>query len=58
MKKSHKGLFGRAYVRWLVAKGGMYREIKDMYRVERSLYVVAKKFGLSRSRISQIVNTK
>jgi DNA-directed RNA polymerase specialized sigma subunit len=58
MKKLSKGLRGKAYVEWLAAKAQLYDEIKTLYQAERSLYVVAKRYGLSRARVSQIVNGK
>ena len=49
-------LRGRAYERWLKDKARRRAQIKAAYKRERSLAIVADQFGLTRGRISQIVN--
>lgn len=49
-------LRGRAYEQWLKDKAVRRKQIKAAYRRERSLSIVAAQFGLTRGRVSQIVN--
>jgi len=51
-------LRGRAYEKWLEAQAKRREQIKAAYRRERSLSIVAEQFGLTRGRVSQIVNSK
>lgn len=50
-------LRGRAYEQWLKDQAKRRREIKAMYRKERSLTLVGEHFGISKGRVSQIVNS-
>jgi len=50
------GLRGRAYEEWLKQQAKRRVEIRAAYKRERSLAIVAEMFGLTRGRISQIVN--
>ena len=50
------GLRGRAYQEWLKEQAKRRVKIRVAYKRERSLAIVADLFGLTRGRISQIVN--